>query len=134
MSFTSIEHSMVAWAEKELGILVKKAPAIEQVIAAGLKYAGPALQTVVTLEAGAPAGAVVGKVIADAQAGLVAASALIYDFGPNPTFGTVLDSTAANLQALLAAGHVTSDTSTKVVTTVVANLQGLSAALAPKAA
>ena len=65
MSFLSTLHTFGAWAEKELAALVGKAPAIEQVAASVLKYAGPALQTVVAAEAGAPAGALMPAVSAD---------------------------------------------------------------------
>lgn len=129
MSFLSTLHTFGAWAEKELAALVGKAPAVEQVIASVLKYAGPALQTVVTAEAGAPAGALVGKVIADAQAGLTAASGLIYDFGASPSLASVVSSVESNLSALLSAGHVTNSNSVATVTKVVTELGSLATAL-----
>ncbi len=129
MSFLSTLHTFGAWAEKELAALVGKAPAVEQVIASVLKYAGPALQTVVTAEAGAPAGALVGKVIADAQAGLTAASGLIYDFGASPSLASVVSSVESNLSALLSAGHVTNSNSVATVTKVVTELGSLVTAL-----
>jgi hypothetical protein len=112
-----------------LAALVGKAPAIEQVAASVLKYAGPALQTVVTAEAGAPAGALVGKIIADAQAGLTAASGLIYDFGATPSIASVVSSVENNLGALLTAGHITNPNSVATVTKVVTELGSLSTAL-----
>jgi hypothetical protein len=129
MSFLSTLHTFGAWAEKELAALVGKAPAIEQVAASVLKYAGPALQTVVTAEAGAPAGALVGKSIADAQAGLTAASGLIYDFGATPSIASVVSSVENNLGALLTAGHITNPNSVATVTKVVTELGSLSTAL-----
>ncbi len=129
MSFLSTLHTFGAWAEKELAALVGKAHAVEQVIASVLKYAGPALQTVVTAEAGAPAGALVGKVIADAQAGLTAASGLIYDFGASPSLASVVSSVESNLSALLSAGHVTNSNSVATVTKVVTELGSLATAL-----
>ena len=129
MSFLSTLHTFGAWAEKELAALVGKAPAVEQVIASVLKYAGPALQTVVTAEAGAPTGALVGKVIADAQAGLTAASGLIYDFGASPSLASVVSSVESNLSALLSAGHVTNSNSVATVTKVVTELGSLATAL-----
>lgn len=129
MSFLSTLHTFGAWAEKELAALVGKAPAVEQVIASVLKYAGPALQTVVTAEAGASAGALVGKVIADAQAGLTAASGLIYDFGASPSLASVVSSVESNLSALLSAGHVTNSNSVATVTKVVTELGSLATAL-----
>ena len=129
MSFLTALHTFGAWAEKELAALVSKAPAIEQVAASVLKYAGPALQTVVTAEAGGAAGAVVGKVVADAQAGLVAASGLIYDFGASPTVASVVSSVESNLSALLSAGHITNSTSVATVTKITTELGSLATAL-----
>lgn len=129
MSFLTALHTFGAWAEKELAIVVGKAPAVEAVAASVLKYAGPALQTVVTAESGAPAGALVGKVVADAQAGLTAASGLIYDFGANPTFSSVLSSVSSNLSALLSAGHITNANSVATVTKVVTEVNALASSL-----
>jgi hypothetical protein len=134
MSFLSALHTFGAWAEKELAALIGKAPAVETVVASVLKYAGPALQTVVTVEAGAPAGAIVGKVIADAQAGLTAASGLVYDFGANPSVGSVLQSVQNNLASLLAAGHVSNTNSIATVTKVVNELSSLVGSLVPPTA
>ena len=139
-SIASAEHTFAAWAEKEWTAIYKEAPKVESVIAATLKYAGPALQTVVTIEAGGPAGAVVGKVLADAQAGLVAASGLVYDFGATPTVGGVLSTVTSNLSGLLAAGHITNPTSVATVNrvvseinTVAAVIPAITAAIAPTA-
>jgi hypothetical protein len=121
----NIEHTFAGWAEKELAKLYGEAPKIEQVAGTILTYAGPALQTVVTLEAGAPAGAIVGKVIQDAQADLTAASGLIYDFGATPTIGSIIASVKTNLSALLAAGHVSNPTSVAGVNQVIGELDTL---------
>jgi hypothetical protein len=133
--FTGIvnaEHTMVSWAEKELGILHNDMPAIESVIAAGLKYAGPALQTVVSLEAGSAAGNEVGKILGDAQAGLTAASAFVYDFGATPTASSILGSVSKDLGVLLAAGKVSNPKSVATVTSIVTNLDLLVQAIANK--
>lgn len=129
MNFSKMLHTFGAWAEKTLAAIIGKAPAIEQTAAAILKYAGPALQVVVSAEAGSAAGAEVAKVVADAQAGLTAASSLIYDFGAQPTFGSVVASVKTNLAALLSAGHITNSTSVATVTKVVTELDGLATAL-----
>lgn len=129
MSILTALHTFGAWAEKELAALVGKAPAIEAVAASILKYAGPALQTVVTVEAGGPAGVLVGKVIADAQAGLTAASGLIYDFGASPSIASVVASVQNNLGSLLSAGHISNANSVATVTKVVAELGSLASAL-----
>jgi hypothetical protein len=127
------EHTFAAWAEKELGKLHNEAPALEQTAASILKYAGPALQTVVTAEAGAPAGEIVGKVIADAQAGLTAASGFIYDYGATPTAATITGSVVENLTSLLSAAKISNPASVATVTSVVNNLNSLTTALANNA-
>ena len=128
------EHTFAAWAEKELAKLAGEAPTIEKIIGTVLTYAGPALQTIVTVEAGAPAGAIVGKVVAQAQSDLIAASSLVYDFGVTPTISSIFNSVQTNLGALLAAGHVTNPTSVATVTKVTGELTALLAALSPKPA
>lgn len=133
-SIASAEHTFAAWAEKEWTAIYKEAPKVESVLAATLKYAGPALQVVVTAEAGGPAGAVVGKVIADAQAGLVAASGLVYDFGATPTVGGVLSSVTSNLSGLLAAGHITNANSVATVNRVVSEINTAAAVIPAVAA
>lgn len=125
----NVEHTFAAWAEKELAKLFKEAPKIEQVADAILTYVGPALQTVVTLEAGAPAGALVGKVIRDAQSDLTAASGVIYDFGASPSAASLVNSVKENLAALLAAGHISDPPSVARVKQVVGELEILVAAL-----
>ena len=124
-----IEHTFASWAEKELSKLYGQAPKIEQVASSILTYVGPALQTVVTLEAGAPAGSAVGKVVQEAQSALTAASGLVYDFGANPTIGSIIASVKTNLSALLTAGHVTNPTSIAGLNQVIGELGTLATAM-----
>jgi hypothetical protein len=128
-SIAAAEHTFVAWAEKELIKLEGEAPTIERIAGVVLTYAGPALQTVVTAEAGAPAGNIVGKVLQQAQADLTAASGLIYDFGATPSIASVIGSVQTNLGALLTAGHVTNSKSVDTVTKVANELSALVAAI-----
>jgi hypothetical protein len=134
MSLISLAHTFAAWAEKELQKIEGAAPTIERIAGTVLTYAGPALQTIVSAEAGAPAGAIVGKVVAQAQSDLTAAGSLIYDFGANPSAGSIIASVQTNLGALLTAGHVTNPTSVATVTKVVNELSTISTVLAPPAA
>ena len=127
----ALAHTFAAWAEKELANLHNDAPVLEQTAAAILKYAGPALQTIVTAEAGGPAGALVGKVVADAQAGITAASGFIYDYGATPTAASSTGSVVTNLQGLLTAGHIVNPASVATVTSVVTDLNALTDAMAP---
>jgi hypothetical protein len=125
----NVEHTFAAWAEKELAKLFREAPKIEQVADAILTYVGPALQTIVTLEAGAPAGALVGKVIQEAQTDLTAASGAIYDFGASPSAGSIIKGVKENLAALLTAGHISDPASVSRVKQVVGELDILVTAL-----
>jgi hypothetical protein len=128
-SIAAAEHTFAAWAEKELIKLEGVAPTFERIAGTVLTYAGPALQTVVTAEAGAPAGSIVGKVLQQAQADLTAASGLVYDFGPTPSVASILGSVQTNLSALLTAGHVTNSKSVGTVNKVATELSALVAAL-----
>ena len=133
MSFLSALHTFGAWAEKELQKLEGVAPTLERIAGTVLTYAGPALQTIVTADAGSAAGTLVGKVVSQAQADLLAASGLIQDFGATPTVGSIIGSVQTNLNSLLAAGHVSNPTSVSTVSKVVTELEQLVAALTPVA-
>ena len=122
-------HTFASYAEKELAKLVGAAPKVEAVASTVLKYVGPALQILATAELGAPAGAVVGGVINEAQKDLIAAGSLIYDFGATPTAGSIIKSVSDNLSTLLTAGHVTNPTSVATVNKVLNNLNSLAAVL-----
>jgi len=126
------EHTFAAWVEKELAKLLGAAPKIEAVADTILKYVGPALQTIVTAEAGSAAGAAVGKVIAEAQSDLMAVSGLVYDFGAQPSTASVVSAVQSNLAALLTAGHITNATSVATVTKVASELGALATALSSK--
>jgi hypothetical protein len=130
--FTNIEnaeHSFASWAEKTLLKLEGSAPTIEKIADTVLTYAGPALQTVVTLEAGAPAGALVAKIVGTAQSDLTAASGLIADFGATPSVTSVLGSVTSNLGSLLTATGVKDPKSVAAVNKVITELNVLSAAI-----
>jgi hypothetical protein len=122
-------HTFGAWAERELRKLETEAPKLERIADAILKYCGPALQAVVTAEAGAPAGAVIGAVVADAQTSLLAANGLLTDIGPTPTIGNVIGAVSDNLSGLLSAAQVKDPKSIKIVENVVHDLSTLSTAV-----
>ncbi|MGD0511584.1 MAG: hypothetical protein ABSA33_07155, partial [Candidatus Micrarchaeaceae archaeon] len=128
------EHSFAAWAEKELEKIEGEAPTIEKVAASVLTYVGPALQTVVTAEAGGAGGAIVGKVISTAQGALTAAGSLIYDFGAVPSVASIFGSVKSNLSALLTAGDVTGAKSVATVNKVMNEISLVASAIAPAVA
>jgi hypothetical protein len=120
--FVTAEHSTVAWLESEIATFEKKAPAIEKVIDAGLKYVGLAAQVALDETGDPAAAAVVGSVVNEAQTDLSVASALVADFGPTPTAATAFAAVATNLSGLLTAGHVTSTTAVAAVTKAVSEV------------
>jgi hypothetical protein len=130
--FTNIEnaaHSFAAWAEKELEKLQGAAPTIEKIADTVLTYVGPALQTVVTMEAGGPAGALVGKVISTVQSDLTAASGLLTDFGATPSVASILSAVTSNLNGLLTDAGVKDPKSVAAVQKVVSEINILAAAI-----
>ena len=129
-SIANAEHTFAAWAEKELTSLVAAAPSIEKVAGPIIKYVGGALQIAAGIELGAPAAAIVGSVVDQAQSDLVTVSGLIYDFGANPTVGSIVTSVQTNLNGLLTAGHVSNPKSVDAITKSVASLGALATALA----
>lgn len=131
-SIAKAEHTVTAWIEKEFVIIYGKAPELASIADAVLKYAGPALQLIVTMEAGSAAGAVVGAVLAEAQRDLTVASALVYDFGPNPHAATIISGVKDNLGGLLTAGHISNAAAVSNVNKVVNGLDVLATAMAAK--
>jgi len=129
-NIVNAEHTFAAWAEKELLKLEGVAPTIERVVDTVLTYAGPALQTVVTLEAGEPAGALVAKIIGTVQSDLTAASGLINDFGATPSVASVFSAVASNLSTLLADTGVKNPKSVSTVTKIVGEVNAIAAAIA----
>ena len=122
-------HTFAVYAEKELTKIYSEEPKIEAVASTVLKYVGPALQILVTAEVGAPAGAIVGSIVKEAQSDLIAVGSLIYDFGATPIAGSIIKGVSDNLGALLTAGHVTSPSSVDTVNKVLNNLNSLAAVL-----
>ena len=123
------EHTFAAYAEKEWAAIYGEAPKIEQVADSIIKYVGPALQIAVTAEGGAAAGTAVGTVVSKAQSDLIAASALINDFGATPNAAAVLTTVKANLSTLLTDTGVKSPTAVKAVTNAVNSLDVLTTAV-----
>ena len=129
----SATHTFAAWAEQEWIKLFNAAPEIEHIADTVLKYAVPAISIIVGAEAGAPAGAAVSAIGAEAQKDLIAASGLIYDFGATPTAASVISGVQKDLAGLLSAGHVTNATNVANVNKVVNTLGALVGALTPAA-
>lgn len=122
-------HTFTSWVANEYHKLYGDVPKIEQVADSVFKYAIPAVQILVGLEAGQPAATLVGQVAAEAQSSMHAASALIYDFGPQPSVTGIVKGVQDNLSNLLNAGHITNAQSVDTATKIVNSLGALVAAL-----
>lgn len=123
------EHTFAAYAEKVWAKIYGATPKIASIISTVLKYVGPALQMVVTAEAGGPAGAIVGSVIGEVQTDLLAASSLVYDFGASPSLSSVFSGVTSDLSALLTAGHIKSAGSVAIVNRVIQEIEVLATAV-----
>lgn len=118
-------HTFTAWVAKEYAKLYNAEPEINAVADSVFKYAIPAIQILVGMEAGQPAAALVGQVAKEAQSSLHAASALIYDFGPQPSVTGIIKGVQDNLSGLLKAGHVMNQQSVDTANKIVNSLGGL---------
>lgn len=125
----SVFSSFTTWVKSEWTKVFNEAPKIEVLADTVLKYAVPALSIIVGAEAGAPAGALVASVGAEAQKDLSAVSGLIYDFGATPTAASIVSGVQSNLQGLLTAGHISNANSVANVTKVVSTLGDLASHL-----
>ena len=123
----SVFSSFTSWCKTEWTKIFNAAPKIELLADTVLKYAVPAISIIVGAEAGAPAGAMVAQIGAEAQKDLTAVSGLIYDFGATPTAAAMVSGVQSNLNDLLSAGHITNANSVANVTKVVNTLGDLAA-------
>lgn len=121
--------STVLWLETQIVKLEKEVPTIERVVDAGLSYITPVLTIALTAVGDPAAAAIVSKVVAEAHNDLLAASALVTDFGPTPTAASIFNAVKENLAALLTAGHVTSATSVAAVSKAVSEIGLLGSAV-----
>ena len=124
------EKSTSAWFEKEWAKIHAEAPTVVAIADKTLPYVSLLLQTVIGAEAGAPAAAEAGSILAKAQADLDIANALIYDTGATPTAAGAIAAVQANLQGVLSASQVSNPVSVATVTKAVSELGVLATALA----
>lgn len=123
------EKSTCAWFEKVWAKVSADAPKIVDIADKILPYVSLLLQTVIGAEAGAPAAAVAGKILSQAQSDLDVANAVIYDTGATPTAVSAINAVASNLGGLLTAAHVTNAASVATVNKAVNELGTLSTAI-----
>lgn len=121
-NIANAEHTFAGWVAAQYAKFYKAEPKIEQIADTVFEYVIPGLQIILAAEGGPAAAAVVNSIATEAQKTLLVVSALIHDFGPNPTASSMLTAVQANLTNLLTAGHITNPTSVaklqKVVNTV----------------
>jgi hypothetical protein len=101
--FSAIIKDMETFAskcEKFLQEAEGKAPEIERIAASALLVIGPLLQTVVTMTAGAPTGALVGSVISQVQVKLAAVSQLTTAVGTSGSISDLLAGITSDLSGL----------------------------------
>ena len=126
---SNVEHSTAAWFEKEWAVLHKELPTIVQLTDKILPYVKLLLQTVITAEFGAAAGAETAKVLTVAQSDIDVANALVYDTGATPTAASAISAVQSNLSAVLAATGVKNSQSVATVTKAVSELGTLATAI-----
>lgn len=128
------EHTFTAWVTKQYAKLYAADPKIEKVADVVFQYAIPAVQILVDAEAGGAAGAAVGIVAEKVQAGLHAAGALIYDFGPNPSASQMILAAQTDLASIKALTGIKNPNTSANVDKIVNTLAALAAAFTTPAA
>lgn len=125
----NLEHTVAGWTEKVLTAIETKAPTIERIIDASLAYVGPALQIGLGALGQTALATEIGIIVAKAQTDMLAASALITDFGPTPTAASMFASVKTNLNAILTDSNVTNATTVSTVTKAVNEVGALATAV-----
>ena len=115
-------HTFVNWFEKEIEIIKKVAPSLEQSAAAAFKYASTIIGIIA---AQVPAGSEADKILSEILSDLKVASSVVYDAGAHPNVAGLIQTIVDNLANLLKAGHVSNSGSVALVTKVVNTLAAL---------
>jgi hypothetical protein len=129
-NLVSKEHTFVAWAEKELGILSVEAPTLAKEVDTIVAYVGGIAGVLAGIEGGPAAAAAVTSAVDAVHVGITALSGLVTDFGATPTAATMAASLVTNASALLAAAKVTNAGSVDAATKIINNLGALASKLA----
>lgn len=128
MSFITKLESFAAKVEKEFAALWGKAPSLTTIASTTLTFVGPILETVITVEAGAAAGAAVTTVINKVESDLAAVKGLLTVVGPTVSVKGLITSAQADLSSLLTAAQITNPASVANVTLVINELEALATA------
>lgn len=127
------EHSFTTWAATEWTKIYNEAPKVEHAADTALKYAIPAAGILVQELGTAPEAQKAVSVLTEAQKDMQAASGLIYDFGPNPSAGSILSGVQSNLTGILEDAHVKNTNTVGKITNVINAIAPIAEALAPVA-
>jgi hypothetical protein len=125
MFFIKDLESFAAKAEQDLAKLWSKAPSFTDIALTTLTYVGPVLETVFTIEAGAPTGALVTAAITKAEQDLTAARGLINTIGPTLSVRSLVSGVATDLGSILPAANVTDAASVANLKLVIGELSAL---------
>ncbi|HEX5426667.1 MAG TPA: hypothetical protein VFW94_24355 [Candidatus Acidoferrales bacterium] len=127
------EHSFTTWAATEWSKIYNEAPKVEHAADTALKYAIPAAGIIVQALGNAPEAQKAVGILTEAQRDMQAASGLIYDFGANPSAGSILSGVQSNLASLLEDAHVKNTNTTGKITNIINAIAPIAEALAPAA-
>ncbi len=128
MSFAGFITDIESFAskfEQELAKLWGKAPTIAATASTVLQFAAPLVETAITIEAGAAAGAAATVVLNTVEQKLVAAQGLITAIGVTPTLTNVISGVQSDLTDLLSAGGIKDASSVTNVKLVLNELTAL---------
>jgi hypothetical protein len=125
------EHSFTSWAANEWKKIYGELPAVQSAADTAFKYAIPAAGIVAQELGTAPEAQKAVSVLQEAQKDMQAASGLLYDFGPHPSVGSVLNNVQLNLGDLLGDAHVKSTNTVDKITKIINAIAPIAEALAP---
>ncbi|HMG85583.1 MAG TPA: hypothetical protein VK574_07560 [Terracidiphilus sp.] len=124
-------QSIASKVEKFLAEVEGAAPTIERITASTLLVVGPLLQTVVTMTAGAPTGALVGGVIAQIQTKLAAVSQLTSAAGTSGSVSDLLAGVSSDLSDLDSVAAIKDPKAQANLALVIKDVEALLAAYKP---
>lgn len=124
-------QSIASKVEKFLAEVEGAAPTIERITASTLLVVGPLLQTVVTMTAGAPTGALVGGVIAQIQTKLAAVSQLTSAAGTSGSVSDLLAGVSSDLSDLDSVAAIKDPKAQANLALVIKDVEALVAAYKP---
>jgi hypothetical protein len=131
----SAAHTFFGFLGKALGTIVKAEPKIADALSGTMKYIDPLIVDIVTVEFGAPAGALADGALKEIVLDSTALKSLIYDWQNSPGIVAKFRALAADTTSLITLGHIKSADSiakaTRIASEATAAADEAEAALAP---